>query len=267
MITNSAAQRRGLLVLFAAAAGLATAACGPVEATADPVPTAQAMAAHDTVVADSYGAAPPAEPTAATLLPGPPTIAVSYPDTAKGYAEAVIKAWKQDKIDVLGSLTTPEVQEQILQIPEPLNDAWTYLRCDGTAGSSYCTFANADGDEFTLRISHALLGQPHAATDVMLDLTEYPGDGVEYVKEFVAAWQIGNTARMLKLSKPSVVDELNKAPLNPSYPEPDCCGGGLLQVKVQWTGSSVTFDVGTTLLGGAHAIVGYTANSLTKITT
>ncbi len=182
---------------------------------------------------------------------------MSFPSTAKAYAQAVVTASKQGQVETLGSLTTPGVQEQLLEIPQPLNDAWSYVRCDGTAGSSYCLFVNADGDELTLRVSHPLLGQAHATTEVTLDLTQYPADGVAYVKEFVAAWQVGNTARMLKLSTPGVVDQLGTAPVNPSYPKPDCCGGGLLQVKVAWAATSVRFDVRTTLLGDPHAIVGY----------
>jgi hypothetical protein len=260
MIATSSSQRRGLLIMLALVGALATAGCkttgSAAGAAAGPAPAPAATVAPAGIGVGAFGAP---EPTAApaTLEAGPTKIAVIFPATAQAYAEAVVAAWKQGKINVLGSLTTPGVQEQMLEIPEPLNDAWTFLRCDGTAGSSYCLFANADGDELTLRISHALLGQAHAAIEVKLDQTEYPDEGVAYVKEFVGAWQVGNTWRMLKLSKQSVVDQLGTAPVNPSYPEPVCCGGGLLQVKVQWAGSSVRFDVGTTLLGGPHAIVGY----------
>jgi hypothetical protein len=138
-----------------------------------------------------------------------------------------------------------------------VNDNWTYLRCDGTAGSSYCSFTNADGDQLTLRVSHPLLGKAHAAIEVSLDKTEYPSEGVAYVKEFVAAWQFGNTARMLKLSTPGVVAAVKAPPVSPTYPEPTCCGGGLLQVKVHWSGATARFDVGTTKLSGPNAIVGY----------
>jgi hypothetical protein len=116
---------------------------------------------------------------------------------------------------------------------------------------------NADGDLLTLRISHPLLGQAHAAIEVSLDKTEYPADGIAYVKEFVAAWQFGNTARMLRLSTPGVVAAVKTPPVSPTYPAPTCCGGGLLQVKVHWNGATARVDVGTTKLGGPNAIVGY----------
>jgi hypothetical protein len=83
---------------------------------------------------------------------------------------------------------------------------------------------------------------------------------VDYVKEFVAAWQKGNKARMNALALTEVVTYANATspPTSPSYPAPTCCGGGLLQVVVHWDSKEVTFDVGTTKLGGKDAIVGYT---------
>ena len=190
-------------------------------------------------------------------IPGPTDLSPSYPDTAEAYAKAVVAAWVQDQPSTLASLTTPAVNAQILDLLPSVNDNWTYLRCDGTAGSSYCSFTNADGDLLTLRITHSLLAKAHAAIQVTLDLTEFPADGVAYVKEFVGAWQFGNTARMLKLSSPAVVAKVKTPPTSPTYPKPDCCGGGLLQVKVQWSGKTARFDVGTIKLGGPNAIVGY----------
>lgn len=257
MITSPSHRRRALIVL-ALAGAVAVTACRATDPT-------QSAAAPPAVPAggEVFDVAPPA-PTAspAPTNSGPTNIAAKFPGTPRAYSTAVVAAWTQNHINTLGSLTTPGVQEQILEIPQPLDDGWVYLRCDGTAGSSYCLFANADGDELTLRISHSLLGKPHAAIEVMLDPTEFPLDGVAYVKEFVGAWQVGNTSRMLKLSKQSIVDQLGAAPVSPSYPKPVCCGGGLLQVKVQWGGSSLRFDVGTTLLGDPHAIVGYAPPTL-----
>jgi hypothetical protein len=241
---------RVLRISFAAftiAATLGVTACAPSNPVATPTD-------------DGTGAFGSVDPTASTPPPpatttqAPPT----YPATAKAYAEAVLAAWKDKQTATLGDLTTPMVQEQILEIPGPPPQDWTHVRCDGAAGSSYCVFFNSDGDEITLRISNQLLGQAHAATQVTLDVPEYPSDGIEYVKEFVAAWKNSNKPRMLLLSKPSVVNLLGTAPAaNPTYPAPVCCGGGLLQVVANFGGNTMTFDVGTTLLGMPHAIIGY----------
>lgn len=191
-------------------------------------------------------------PSNVGVPPGP-----QYPTTVKAYAQLVMKAWVNLQSSQLGDLTSPLVYEQLLEIPQPINMDWAFHRCDSYAASSSCMFINDDGDEKTLSISHELLGKPHAAIQTATDYTQYPADGIGYVKEFVAAWQNGNTNRMLKLSKQSVVNQVGNAPVNPTYPRPTCCGGGLLQVKVHWTGVNARFDVGTTLLGGPHAILDY----------
>lgn len=258
-MTTSPSRRARALILLGLAGVLAVTACKATD-PASPAGEAFGVVAPAPSIDPTQTDPAPNDPAPTNPAPtgsAPGNLVALFPTTPKAYATAVIAAWTQDHINTLGSLTTAQVQEQILEIPQPLDDAWSYLRCDGTAGSSYCTFANADGDEFTLRISHSLLGKPHAAIEVMLDLTQYPADGLAYVKKFVAAWQIGNTARMLKLSKQSIVDQLGAAPVSPSYPAPVCCGGGLLQVTVKWNATSVRFDVGTILLGGPHAIVGY----------
>jgi hypothetical protein len=178
---------------------------------------------------DAFGAgpAPSTDPTGTTSTeplapgpvdPGPTVVGPTYPDTATLYAKAVVNAWTGGQIGTLGSLTTPLVQEQLLEIPGTVNDDWVYLRCEGTARSSYCFLANTDGAELRLRISHALLGQAHAATEESLDLISYPNTALAYVKEFVAAWQVRKTPRMLKLSKHNGVDKVGKAPASPTYP-------------------------------------------------
>jgi len=254
----STSKRVGFSVLLALAVALPTAACGPALDTRTPPGPAESGEATDGAAA--LGAAP--EPTAGAPVPGPTDLSPTYPDTAEAYAKAVVNAWTQDQPSTLGSLTTPAVNDEILDLLPSANDEWAFFRCDGTAGSSYCSFTNADADVLTLRITHSLLAHAHAATDVSLDRTEYPKDGVAYVKEFVAAWQFGNTARMLKLSSAAVVAKVKAPPVSPIYPTPDCCGGGLLQVKVKYSGVTARFDVVTIKLGGPNAIIDFVPGQL-----
>src|SRR5262245_3488918 len=97
-------------------------------------------------------------PTASTSGSTSPSASASYPTDAQAYAEAILSAWRLHQLTRLGDLTTALVQEQIIEIPGPPNMNWTYHRCDGTAGSSYCEFFNANGDAIVLRITHSLLG-------------------------------------------------------------------------------------------------------------
>ncbi len=115
--------------------------------------------------APSATASPTASPTKAS--PKPPSPApVSYPTTPKTYAEAVIAAWKAKNMSKLADLATPLVSEQLMEIPGPPNMNWSFVMCDGAAGSSYCQFSNTDGHKVTLRLTNETIGKAHAVVDV-----------------------------------------------------------------------------------------------------
>jgi hypothetical protein len=245
------------MVAVAVAVVIAVGAAGCGGTGNDPAPPGDPSAASV-----GFGSNPaPQGSTAATQAANPTVVAPkppSYPGTAMAYAEAVLAAWKQKNLARLADLTTAQVHEQIIEIPGPPNQTWTFRDCEDDA-TVYCGFFNAVGDWISLRIDKDKLGASHAASAVEFDATVYPADAVAYVKAFVLGWQFGNAARMLQLSKASVVNQLDldAPPDGESYPDPTCCGGGLVQVVVAWGGASVTFDVGSTLLGTPHAIVGY----------
>ncbi|HEX6873993.1 MAG TPA: hypothetical protein VF163_23070, partial [Micromonosporaceae bacterium] len=200
-------------------------------------------------------------PTMVTL----PKPAPTFPATARAYAEATVAAWASDNLNRLSELTTPGVHEQFIEIPGNLDTDWIYYRCDGAAGSTYCTLRNGDGDSVTLRVSNQYLGKAHAVAGLTADLTTYPSNGEAYASAFVRAWAAGNTPRMRALAKPDVVVAVNNNHQN--RPQGTYLlstvgehgGAGLLIVHVSINEGSVAFtlDVGTTLLGTPHAIIGY----------
>ena len=152
-----AVARRILVLSIAAAALFASAACSG----ARPAPT-PTSAAPTAILGE--GATPP--PTAATTSPtavATTAAPASYPSSARAYAEAILAAWSAKKLDRLGLLTSAEVQEQLIEIPGPIDTHWHYSRCDGAAGSSYCVFFNNPGDMITLRVANAALGTPTPA--------------------------------------------------------------------------------------------------------
>ena len=237
--------RRGAAIALLALAGVVAAACAPSETAGAPDATATTDGGGEIGVAPQETSDGPAEP--------------SYPDSAQEYAQAVMDAWAGDSPSWLEALTSEGAYNEIFDHPGSPNDDWTFLRCDGAAGSYYCPFTNPDGDTLTVRVRNELVGQAHAATGVQYDPTVYPLVARLYVEEFIEAWQFGNAARMVKLSSSAVVNEVPGAPTTAvTYPEPDCCGGGLIQIKAVWNGSTKIFDVGTTKLGGPNAILDYT---------
>lgn len=213
----------------------------------------------------SIGEAPQTEAAAPSEQAQPTEPAPAFPTTARAYAEATVAAWSSGDLAWLGELTTPQVHEQFVEIPGQLKADWIHYRCDGAAGSSYCTLRNGDGDQVRLRVTNQYLGGPHAVVELTASLTTYPANGEAYVSEFVRAWAAENTARMRVLAKPDVVVAVN----NNHQDRPqgtwtlstvgESGGAGLLIVDVDVNEGSVQFTlhVGTTLLGSKHAIVWY----------
>jgi len=184
----------------------------------------------------------------------PPPGGPEFPDTPKGYAEAVLAAWDAPDLDRLAELTTPIVFDQIIQIPGPPPADWTWIQCDNIA---HCTFYNSAGDHLALRIPVAALGGPDGAVQIAFTQTTYPDDHLEYLKEFTAAWLNGNLARMHQLARPEVVGAylmFNPGPVA-NYGLAGG-GGGLSIVVVTGVGFEIETHIGTTLLGGPQAIVG-----------
>ena len=94
-------------------------------------------------------------------------------------------AWAASNLTRLAQLTTPQVDEQFLEIPGKLKTDWIYVRCDGAAGSNYCTLRNSDGDQVLLRVLSQYLGAAHAVVQLTASLTVYPANGEQYAREFV----------------------------------------------------------------------------------
>lgn len=143
-----------------------------------------------------------------------------FPATAQEYAERTVAAWSAPDLFRLAELATATVHAQIVELPGPPNRAWAFITCQPESASTDCTFHNLDGDTLVLTIDHALLGTPHAATDVSFDPIVYPTEARAYVAELLAAWQVGNLARMRRLASPEAVTVLQDLSV-PAFDEVD----------------------------------------------
>jgi hypothetical protein len=198
-----------------------------------------------------------------TEAEAPEPAAVSYPTTARAYAEATVAAWAGHDLDELADLTTAQVHEQLLEIPGQPKTDWIHYMCDGVAGSSYCTLRNGDGDQVRLKVTHQYLGGPHAVVEVTASLTAYESDAKAYATAFALAWASSNTARMRALARPDVVVAMNNDHQN--RPQGTYIvdvmlehgGAGLVMAHVLVGPVQFRLDIGTTLLGKPKAIVGY----------
>ncbi len=242
-----AALRRTLVTCALVAAALTTVGCAKNGGAGAPDPGASSSGPGGVGV---IGAGPTESPSAAPA---------SYPTNADAYAQAVVAAWQTDPNGALTDLTSAQAQEQLIQIPGPLDMNWHFAMCDGAAGSSYCTFFNDDGDRLRLQLTNALLGQAHAAVGVNLEQTEYPSAAEAYVTAFIEAWQQGNRWRMAALSNDNEVEYFTH--YTPPAPGYDLCSDGAAgstYVHVyNGDGLSYLIQVSNSKLGQAHAIVAH----------
>jgi len=206
----------------------------------------------------------PSGPTASANTGSPTasatsTSALGYPSDARTYADAVLAAWKNGQQSRLADLSTATVVLQ-LQGTTGLDSNWSYVQCQGAAGSSFCQYFNNNGDAITIRVINQFLGQPHAVSEVQLDITKYETTADAYVKAFIEAWRSINPKRM------SVLANDNEQQYFMHYTPPDTystcihnTGGSVVDVRVyNAAGLNYTISVSVPTLGHAHAIVGHT---------
>lgn len=180
-----------------------------------------------------------------------------FPTTPQEYAERAVAAWAAPDLIRLADLATPDVHEQLVQLPGPPDLTWAFIRCQDGAGiaTTECAFHNLEGDRLVLTVDRRLLGGARAATAVDFQVTAYPDDPQEYLAEFVAAWQDGNLARMDRLAAPAVVAAFQQLPpaAEPEYRvgEP---AGELVPVVVTIPEGELATELSTALLGQPQAI-------------
>ena len=241
-----AAARRLVTLAVLAATLAATASCVEASGPVNPITTPSASASET-----------PTPSTVVTATSTPTTAVVAYPATAQGYAEAVLQAWRSRQFTRLTDLTTPEVLTQ-LQTTGNIETDWSFVNCQGAAGSSYCQYVNSDGDSATLRLNNQRLGTAHAATEVKLDLTTYSNNAVEYVKAFIEAWRNANTKRMATLANAAEVSYFTHYTPPGAYSTCATLAGGTANVRVyNPDGLNYTITVSVATLGAEHAITGH----------
>jgi hypothetical protein len=139
-----------LVGALAAALLLALAGCSPAPSTGT---GSGAQAGSDT-----RGNSPAAAP--------PNAAATTYPTAARAYAEAVLAAWRDGDPPQLSGLLAAEAYTQLVAIPGPPSQDWTYRRCTGTGGNTDCEFRNGGGETIGLRMQNAQLGKEQAVIEV-----------------------------------------------------------------------------------------------------
>ncbi len=157
-----------------------------------------------------------------------------YPKDAKAYAQAVLTAWGNKDLVRVALLTTPAALQQIKDNGYPDNH-WTYIKSDGAAGSTYCTFRNNNGDEVVIRVTNSLLGLKLAVSEAPLERTTYPTNAHDYVNAFLNAWSKGNLQRMRKYAADDAYANatVTKPPLSGSIPAGEMDYPGYVEITIR----------------------------------
>ncbi|HSJ35516.1 MAG TPA: hypothetical protein VLB85_10730 [Acidimicrobiia bacterium] len=143
-------------------------ACSGTGTTDEPTPT-------------SAGTSPPTEsssvPTSSALTTVPSDSVPSetlpeaepLPTNAAAYAAAAFEAWRADDEEMLGRLLTEESLEALRNITFDPGADWEFDRCEGAAGSSYCTWTGPDGSlSFRVGNQAVAAGEEQAITEALV---------------------------------------------------------------------------------------------------
>lgn len=158
--------RAGRLVLLGAAACMLAAPSGIAAADAAAARHSAAAIPDNARGHDRIGSEPVAS--------GPVTHLLVPPDNATApsqYAQIAFDAWVRADHTELRKRGTPAVADMLIARPWSWDDEWDEQEdCDGTAGSTYCTWTGRS-PQLTLRVANgkAANGGPHAVTEAVLE--------------------------------------------------------------------------------------------------
>lgn len=143
-------------------------ACSGTGTTDEPTPTS---AATSSPTASSSVSSSPAVTTAPSVTVPSETLpeAEPLPTNAADYATAAFEAWMADDEEMLGRLLTEESLEALRSITFDPGADWEFDRCEGAAGSSYCTWTGPDGSlSFRVGNQAAAAGEERAITEALV---------------------------------------------------------------------------------------------------
>jgi hypothetical protein len=103
--------------------------------------------------------------------------APTLPTSIDAYADAFVAAWHGGDTVLLDRLGTPDAVAKAHAHDDVAPQTWTRSGCDGTAGSSFCTYRDPANDQLIVEVNNsaASLGQDHAVTDVRFSAGLPPG--------------------------------------------------------------------------------------------
>jgi hypothetical protein len=197
---SSGVQRRFLATVAVAVCALALTACTKSTPNSNPAPTGSTGASPTATTGGQAGGGAPGGGSGGSG--GGSGTAITFPTDAGAYTKAALAAYVAKDVATLDQYEDTGGQlHTMLGCNGCYNTAFTYHNCEGAAGSSYCLFINAVGDELRLRVNNAALGQPRAmGGGSIFNPIAFPSDDQAYAQEALDAWQSGDDPRLKLLT-------------------------------------------------------------------
>lgn len=230
-------NKRAAIAAAPLSLALLLAACGSDDDSADTTDTTTTTT--EVTTASSETTAPPAsETTAAPPSSGETTAPPGdgeLPTDTEAWAVELVRAWGAGDRDRSAQLATAEVVDALFGHADPGGDDWALDRCEGAAGSTYCTFAQASTGA-TLVTHQANMPDEGTGQLPPVDSAELSGGGDGEVDEetlgaqsdpFVRAWGAGDREEAATYAHPDVVAALFDTydPGGPDWDRRDCIFG------------------------------------------
>lgn len=197
------------------------AACGNDDDSAETTETTTAEAVTTTAstapITDQTTAPPTTAPTA-TTAPAETTEPEAggvdgLPPDTEGWATEMVIGWGRGDRDRVARLATPEVVDALFAYADPGGPDWELERCEGAAGSTYCTFT--DEYRMTSVVTHQA-NMPDEQTGALPPIDEATFRPRQLDEEalgvaadpLIQAWGAGDREEAGSFALPEVVDQL-----------------------------------------------------------
>jgi hypothetical protein len=215
--------KRAALVAAPLSLALLLAACSDDD-SADPTPTTTTTEATSSS-SEGETTAPPASETTAPPATEPASEAGSpLPTDPQDWAAELVRAWGAGDRDRAGELATPEVVDQLFGHADPGGGDWEPIRCEGAAGTTYCSFASASRGEGLTTQQPTVDGLTPIGTAAIAPTANEDGSFAYAASILVQAWGRGDREQAAQYASPTAIQQLfgHADPGGPRWDERDC---------------------------------------------
>lgn len=127
-------------------------------------------------------------------------VVLSACDVPAAPAGKLFDAWKaNDPAAATGDFTTYAAKTQMFSQAYTSSAQWTFVKCDGAAGSTYCTWVNKIEGQLVLRVDNA---SQHVTSVQRISLGNVPSG------QLFHAWRIGSQSAAAGKGHPAAITDL-----------------------------------------------------------